>query len=108
LKDINLIKCDVEGAELKFLIGATDIFSQKIPPMWIFEINMQTSKAFGYNPSEILKLLRSYDEYQFYKINHAWGKVIPMKKITDYRHGDNVLCIVPKYHNHRLKNIWLK
>lgn len=102
---IDLIKCDVEGAELEVLEGSTNLFSFQVPPMWLFEMNEETSKAFGYSPRDILKFLREFHDYEFYRIKSAWGRVIPMDTIYDYENGDNVLCIVPKFHKARLLNI---
>ena len=54
---IDLIKCDVEGAELSVFKGAINtIASQK--PIIFSEILRKWSKAFGYEPNEIFHLLR--------------------------------------------------
>ena len=105
IEKVDLIKCDVEGAELKVLEGSSNLFSLKVPPMWVFEMNEETSKAFGYSPNDILKFLLKFHDYEFYRIKGAWGCVIPMDTIYDYENGDNVLCIVPKFHKERLLDI---
>jgi len=99
---VDLIKCDVEGAELEVLEGSKTLLSRKVPPMWLFEMNINTCKAFSYTPVDILNFLMKFHDYEFYRIKGAWEQVIPMNTIYDYEHGDNVLCIVPELHRSRL------
>ncbi|MGF7117962.1 FkbM family methyltransferase [Methanobacterium oryzae] len=95
---IDLIKCDIEGSELKMLEGATDLFELKKPPIWIFEMNKETSDALGFSPSAILEFLMQFYEYKFFSVENGWGKIKEMNDIYDYKDGDNVFCTVPKFH----------
>ena len=95
---VDIVKCDIEGSELKMLEGAVDLFALDKPPIWLFEMNKDTSKSFGYLPHDILEFLMQFDKYVFFKIEGAWGPIKMMKDVYDYENGDNVLCIVPKYH----------
>jgi FkbM family methyltransferase len=65
----NLIKVDVEGAELQVLQGAASLLTLPQPeaPSLIFEYSPENSKRFGYSSSEILVLLRElgYTTYTF-------------------------------------------
>ncbi|HSS31225.1 MAG TPA: FkbM family methyltransferase [Nitrospiraceae bacterium] len=96
---IDLIKCDVEGAELGVLEGSRNIVKEMPPPMWILEINDETSKAFGYTPADMLGVLSTFG-YEFYAIR---GKLVRVGVRSEYTHGDNVLAIVPAAHESRLK-----
>jgi FkbM family methyltransferase len=96
---ISLIKCDVEGAELSVLEGARDVVGEMPPPMWILEINDETSKAFGYTPADMLGVLSGFG-YQFYAIR---GKLVRVGAKTGYTHGDNVLAVFPSAHESRLQ-----
>jgi FkbM family methyltransferase len=95
---IDLIKCDVEGAELSVLEGARDLLKDIAPPMWILEINDETSNAFGYTPADMLGVLSTFG-YEFYAIR---GKLVPVGVNADYVHGDNVLAVVPSAHQTRI------
>ena len=73
--------------------------------MWLFEANEETAKAFNHRPSDLLAFLRDFHDYRYYRIKGAWGKFMPMETIYDYEHGDNVLCIVPQFHEERLPEV---
>ena len=104
LERIDFIKVDVEGAELVVLKGAESVFALKPSPMWLLEINCDTSRAFGYTPSDLLQFLAERDDFRFFRIIGAWGEAVPMSRIEDCAHGDNVLCIPPG-HQARLSDL---
>lgn len=53
-----LIKIDVEGAEQLVFEGAASTLSSS--PMVLLEVNYETSSAFGYSPSDLLRTLAGY------------------------------------------------
>lgn len=89
-----LIKCDVEGAELHVLNGATRLLKSIQRPMWILEMNENTSGAFGYRPNELLRTLAVWG-YEFYRITTRGLRSLDGSRVT---HGDNVLCITRGSH----------
>ena len=64
---IDLIKMDVEGAELMVLQGAQSLLESGIPRIIIFELAKINVTGFGYHCEEVLDLLRGfgYAIYQF-------------------------------------------
>ena len=56
---IDVIKCDVEGAELLVFQGGSQII-QRDKPIIFSEILRKWSKQFHYHPNEIISLLQSY------------------------------------------------
>lgn len=79
----SLIKVDVEGGEMSVLQGAEHICDSEKPPIWILEINFQTSRRFNYEP-EILALWLADRKYtQFY-----WSDD---HNISIYRPGDSFI-----------------
>lgn len=62
-----LVKVDVEGAELAALQGATQLL-QRSPPIWLFEVNWETSKAFGYRPAQIVDELTRHAVYSIFRV----------------------------------------
>jgi len=56
IETIDAIKCDVEGAELFVLKGGLRTI-KKHRPLILLEINRQWTERYGYDPSEIIKLL---------------------------------------------------
>ncbi len=102
--EIALLKCDVEGAELAVLRGASAILSSDHPPVVIVEINDLTAQAFGYRPSEILSLLQEYG-YEFLRITKS--RAHHLGSVGECRHGDNILCVVPGVHDDRInRRLW--
>jgi len=108
IKNVNLVKLDVEGAELKVLRGATALLAGASPPMWIVEINEETAAACGYHPRDLLALLAPYG-YVFYR--PVWGRMIRTVmrlescSANDIRNGMNLLCAIPAFHADRLANV---
>jgi FkbM family methyltransferase len=105
---ITAVKLDVEGAELKILRGARALLGSSKPPMWIIEVNVETARACGYHPRELLLLLADFG-YQAYR--PVWGKVI--RRITrvvpcsseEIEHGQNLLCAIPLAHADALSRV---
>jgi len=78
---VDIIKIDVEGAELFVLKGAHGILSQepKSAPVILFEYSPSNCANFGYNATEIIELLISYG-YTLYSL-HRSGKVSEVRTI---------------------------
>ena len=56
---IDLIKCDVEGAEIQVLSGARDLIQQRTAPIWMIEVVEDYLREAAHHPSEILEMLSS-------------------------------------------------
>ncbi|GAB5466493.1 MAG: hypothetical protein Kapaf2KO_19290 [Candidatus Kapaibacteriales bacterium] len=91
--NFDLVKIDVEGAEMNVLSSASDLFKQEILPSWIIEMNKETAESFGHKPEDILEKILSYGQHTIYRVNLAWGNTYKMKNVSDYKHGDNVIMI---------------
>ena len=75
IEHIDLVKIDVEGAELLVFAGGGGIISRFKPPI-IMELNEKAAASFGYDILDAVKLLMSYNpRYQL--------KFIAPHKITD-------------------------
>lgn len=88
---LDLIKIDVEGAELDVLMGAEHVI-RKYRPYLIIEIQSETAQASGVSPEEILDYLQLL-EYSIFTIGRK-GKLSPLSREM-LRNFQNVLC-VPK------------
>ena len=73
VRKVTILKLDVEGSELAVLRGARGLLGGVAPPMCILEVNMETSAACGYHPTDLLAFFRRYG-YSFYR--PVRGKVI--------------------------------
>ena len=61
-----LIKIDVEGAEQMVLEGGFETL--RTSPMVLLEVNDETSKAFGYVPSDLLETLKAVGESTVFRV----------------------------------------
>lgn len=93
IKRVDLVKMDVEGAEMGVLAGADRLFSLESPPIWIIEMNVETSANFKHTPEDLLQAIAKRGEYSFYRVVRGWKEVVPMASLADYHHGDNAVCV---------------
>lgn len=90
---VDLVKMDVEGAEMGVLEGASRLFELESPPIWIIEMNRETAAGFGHSPHDLLDFIGSRGSYTYFRVVRGWEKVMPMKDSRDYQHGDNAICV---------------
>ncbi len=92
LENVNFVKVDVEGAELMFLRGATQLFEQETPPILMMEMALGTTKGFGYLPNDLLVFIQQHAEYEFYALDETAGTLLKIKEFAHDNIGANVLC----------------
>ena len=64
---VDVIKMDIEGAELRAIRGAKTLLTGVDSPVLVLELNPQTLEYSGHRPDDLLGLLSSYG-YTFYPI----------------------------------------
>lgn len=104
MRRLDVVKLDVEGAELAVLKGAQEALRASTAPVFILEMNVETSRAFGYEPRELLECLASAAAYEFVCIPRGWERPRVMSSKGDFRHGDNVIA-VPKKDGSRMASV---
>ena len=62
---LDLIKADIEGAELLFLRGAMEAL-HRFKPMLILEIQAHSTRLFGHEPTAVFDLLSKIGYRAFY------------------------------------------
>ena len=87
IKRIDLIKCDVEGAELFVLQGGIDTF-EKLKPIFLIEMLRKWSVKYNYHPNDIIKLMKSLD-YLCFTIYS--GKMTEILKVTETTKATNFI-----------------
>jgi FkbM family methyltransferase len=89
LERIDLIKVDIEGAELPALRGGARTL-QRFRPKLIVEVNQETSRRAGYESRDILAYLRTFG-YRFQRIDPRGGlSDCDESAISDF---ENILCV---------------
>jgi FkbM family methyltransferase len=89
IQRVDLIKIDIEGAELPALKGATETIN-RFHPYFIIEIQKDTAEQAGYQAKDILDLLNRHD-YRFFTIGRK-AKLTPLTADT-LKPFQNVLCV---------------
>lgn len=90
---IDLIKIDIEGAELACLHGAKECL-QRFRPKIIVEIQDFSATRAGYRPADILDFLSNYG-YSFHLI--GFNGILTPLTAANLRDFQNVLCIPVDY-----------
>ncbi|TFG52999.1 MAG: FkbM family methyltransferase [Gemmatimonadales bacterium] len=89
LPRIDLLKVDVEGAELPLLRGAAAVL-RDFRPWLILEVQEETSRAAGYTQQEILTYLEGFG-YRFVRLGRR-GRIEPLT-VTTLEAFQNVVAI---------------
>ena len=68
-REIDLIKCDVEGAEFDVFKGAENLLRSKSPPILKVEIYKEWTNSYGYEPRDLINFLENISKYRCYYIS---------------------------------------
>jgi FkbM family methyltransferase len=74
LSRIDLLKCDVEGAEFLVLRGAESILRRFRPKIFL-ELDTRWTTSFGWTPRDLIRFLRSVGYRHFYDIESPPEKI---------------------------------
>ncbi len=92
VENVDLVKVDIEGAELSFLKGASKLFTQEKPPIILMEMALQQTKNFGYLPNDLIQLLKSKAPYRFFVIDEKTEELTEISGFSPEDIGANVIC----------------
>lgn len=103
---LDLLKCDVEGAELPVLQGASQAL-RRFQPMVHVEVCARWQRAFGYSPVELRATLQDHGYSAFLALSdtgpgRAWEDPFERLASVDVDASANVLCLIPERHFGRL------
>lgn len=105
IKNVDVIKCDVEGAELLAMKGAKSLLTSSTPPVLFLEAWSGWTKDFGYQPGDLFEFLEREGAYQIYHVYKGGIKkispreILPPDSFPDFL---NFLCVVPSVHADRM------
>jgi FkbM family methyltransferase len=74
LDKIDLLKCDVEGAELLILRGSESTLRRFRPKVFL-EVDQRWTSSFGWSPKDVIGFLRSVGYKHFYCIEPRIEKI---------------------------------
>jgi FkbM family methyltransferase len=88
----DLIKIDIEGAELAALRGASRLIRSERPPALIIEHNPQTAQAAGYRPSDLFRYLKTEQPaYRIYWIGWRVREIVTPETLDAITRQGNLL-----------------
>src|SRR5262245_22491301 len=91
LRSVDLIKADVEGAELWMLRGAKEILRSPRPPTLVLEFEEERQRAFGSSCAQLAEELQQHG-YDLWKIGPPLERHRPR---DDDPHSYNILAVHP-------------
>ena len=89
---VDVMKVDIEGAELMLFRGARDLLARPDAPLILYEGFGFLTRGFGYHPVEILWFLESCG-YELFLLNSETGEISELK--PDYRYDSMVIAVKP-------------
>jgi len=93
-RSIDFLKCDVEGAELLVLKGASRILTRDLPVIFL-EICHDWTKDYGYQPVDIVIFLEGLGYDRFYLVDKSIRPLILKEhdlSATSLTESSNLLC----------------
>lgn len=94
ISSIDLMKIDVEGAEMLVVQGGLGVIKE-FRPIIFMELLRKWSKPFGYHPNDVLKILYELG-YKCWTQDHAG--VVPFEWMTDSTHQTNFILVQEDLH----------
>ena len=91
---VDLVKLDVEGAELEVILGAQDLLSSPDAPVICFEHGVRR------HDDGVAKTLRELNEYRLFRFQYgqnAEGPLVPLDEITGAHSGENIVACTPAH-----------
>lgn len=114
IKNINLLKIDIDGGELKVLRGAESLLKSGNSPMLIVELSNESLRL-GYKPMDIVDYLKSLG-YVIYGSRMKFAHLVPINDESSFEQlpvrfekneVSNIFCLRPEIHISRLMTcIW--
>ena len=103
IETVTLIKCDIEGAEILFLRGATETVKH-FQPIILLELNTPALHNFGFEPSDLLEILHECG-YDTYAITSDVRKTLVLERLcTKTTSIKEINVLAAPRHNRRLYN----
>jgi len=97
---IDLIKCDVEGAELFVLEGGKNVF-QKFKPILLVEILRKWAKKYNYHPNDIIDFMNTYN-YLCFTIDYI-GRLKRIIRVNEKTKATNYIFFHKVLHSSLIK-----
>jgi FkbM family methyltransferase len=94
-EQVDLVKLDVEGWEGNVLRGGMNLFKAQ-NPIFIIEVSKVRENEKGIQPEEIVEIVKSIGDYQFFKQKSGkarTGKLVEILSNEDLPNHDNIICI---------------
>jgi hypothetical protein len=91
----DVVKIDVEGGERDILVGAEETIRTHRPAL-VYEAIASLTRRFGYEPSDLIALIASYGDYEFFGIRGN-GELISVGQLGDESDVRDVVAVPPSH-----------
>jgi FkbM family methyltransferase len=91
---VDVMKVDVEGAELSLFRGARNLLEQSAAPVILYESDWMLTRGFDYHPVETMWLLQEFG-YSFFVIDPSTGKIL--RPPADRAYNAVVIAVKPTH-----------
>ena len=106
IENVNLVKIDIEGAELMMLKGASRLFSQSRLPIFEIEMALATTRGFNYLPNDLIEYIGNQADYDFFAIDERYAGLRRIEGFDPEDIGANVLCLPRNFDDNKISK-WL-
>jgi len=99
IRNIALLKIDVEGWEHQVLLGAGDLLSKKNAPILVVEYN-STQETEGVTPQDVYEFILKANEYKAFtpqRGKQLLSPLVPITSISDLPVNDNIFYMLPSH-----------
>ncbi|OGC95506.1 MAG: hypothetical protein A2W25_01160 [candidate division Zixibacteria bacterium RBG_16_53_22] len=94
IKGIDILKIDVEGAELEVLKGASRTLGSGMIKAILIEANEERAAAFGYKFGDCLDLIVGSNDFWVYRFLNDYSGLSQIASAADIQNGDNLIAVL--------------
>ena len=94
IERVDIIKIDIEGAEIKALNGAKDTL-MRLRPLVLMELDLDNLSRAGYSAQDVLEIWSSLN--YAVSIIGVTGKTVRVKNVSDFGPHQNLACLPASY-----------